>query len=60
MQIDLTKAELDLTVALMDAGVKAAGLQAVKPDLMSVLTKFAAAVQNEASKPKELNLDGND
>ena len=47
MTIDLTKEELDAVVALMDAGVKAAGLQAVRKEVLSVLEKFTAAVNEQ-------------
>lgn len=60
MTIDLTKTELDLVVNLMDAGVRATGLQGVKPELIAIIGKFSAAVQAEANKPKEADLDGND
>ena len=50
MKIELTKAEIDHIVALMDAGCKATGLLALKPEVLSVLEKFTRAVQ-EANTP---------
>lgn len=52
MIVDLTKPEMDLITQLMDFGVKAVGMQAVRPELYSVLQKFSVAIQ-EANKPKE-------
>lgn len=57
MNIELTKAELDMIVALMDAGIKNIGLQAVKPEVLSIIQKFSLAIQN-ANKPKEDSLNG--
>ena len=57
MKVELTKAELDMIVQLMDVGCKTVGLQAVKPETLSVLSKFSVAIQ-EANKPKEDTLDG--
>jgi hypothetical protein len=62
MQIDLTKAELDIITQLMDFGVKAIGIQAVKPEVCVILDKFGAAIRNanirNDNKPKEDTLDG--
>jgi hypothetical protein len=50
MKVDLTKAEIDLIFELMNLGVKAAGLQAVTPDCLSIRQKLSIAVQTQ--KPK--------
>jgi hypothetical protein len=57
MKLELTKEELDLITQLIDLGVKTAGLQAVRPELLSAIDKFSAAIRN-ANKPKEDTLDG--
>lgn len=45
MTLDLTKEELDAIVSLMDAGVKAHGLQAVRSVVVSVLDKITEAIK---------------
>jgi hypothetical protein len=52
MVIDFTKEELDAIVGLMDAGVRASGLQAMRPVVFSVLDKINEAVK--AKEPTEL------
>lgn len=50
---ELTKQELDVVVALMDSGVKATGLQAVRHEVISVLAKFAEAVNQHNKRTEE-------
>lgn len=45
MTLELTKPELDAIVGLMDAGVRASGLQAVRAEVVSALKKIAEAVK---------------
>jgi hypothetical protein len=52
--VSLSKAELDYLAQLIDLGVKAGGLQAVKPDLIVVMQKFTSAIQ-QANAPQELS-----
>jgi hypothetical protein len=47
MKIDLTKQEMETLIQLMDAGVRAAGLQAVKPEVLAVIEKLVAAQQEK-------------
>lgn len=51
ISIELNQQELDALVGLIDAGVKATGLQGVKV-AAAILGKLEAAVA-EANKPKE-------
>lgn len=45
MTIDFTKPELDAIVGLMDAGVRASGLSAVRAEVVSALAKIAEAIK---------------
>jgi len=44
IKFELTQEELNACVGLMDAGVKGAGLQAVRQEVVTLLEKFTQAV----------------
>lgn len=48
MTIDFTKQELDAIAGLMDAGVRASGLSAVRHEVLAVLEKISEAIKTEA------------
>ena len=46
MTLEFTKPELDILTALMDAGVKAVGIQAIRPEVVSVVSKITEALKS--------------
>ena len=56
-QNTLTEQQFNLLAALIDAGIKAAGLQAVSNDLPGAVQAFAA-LKPKHSEPEEKNTDG--
>jgi hypothetical protein len=54
--VALSMAELDVLSKLMDAGVKTIGLPAVRPEVLSLMGKFAEAIKSaNAQEPPNGN-----
>jgi hypothetical protein len=53
IKFEITDKELAAVVALMDAGVRASGLQSVRLELLTVLEKFQTAANKSEEAPAE-------
>lgn len=52
MKIEITEPELELLTKLLDAALKAVGIQAIQPPLFSLTEKLKEGAQREMSKRK--------
>ena len=50
IKLEITDKELEAVVGLMDAGVKAVGLQGVRLEVLTVIEKFQKAANDEPAE----------